>query len=39
MAARTCYTSDEVLELLDSDHKDLDKVFFPGSDEEFGFEY
>ena len=37
MAARACYTS-EVLGLLDSDDEDLDEVFFPGSDEEFGFE-
>ena len=38
MAARACYTSDEVVGLLDSDDEDLDEVFFPGSDEEFGFE-
>ena len=37
MAARACYTS-EVLGLFDSDDKDFDEVFFPGSDEEFGFE-
>ena len=42
-SSRSLYTGDQVLRLLDSDSEDefgdgLDEVFFPGSDDELGFE-
>ena len=41
--SRTLFTGEQVLGLLDSDDEDfhddgMDEVFFPGSDEKFGFE-
>jgi hypothetical protein len=41
--SRTLFTGEQVVDLLDSDDEDfhddgMDEVFFPGSDEELGFE-
>ncbi len=40
MAGRSLYTGEEVLLLLDEDGEDggLDDTFFPGSNEELGFD-
>ena len=38
-ASRACYTSEQVVAFLDDDGEaELDDCFFPGSDDELGFE-
>ena len=38
MASRACYTSEQVVAFLDDGEAELDDCFFPGSDDELGFE-
>ena len=37
-ASRACYTSEQVVAFLDDGEAELDDCFFPGSDDELGFE-
>ena len=35
---RTCYTSEQVAAFMNDDEGELDDCFYPGSDDELGFE-
>ena len=37
-ACRACYTSEQVVAFIDDGDAELDDCFFPGSDDQLGFE-